>query len=142
MYKFIIGIILIVFTAFNILRLARSARLLKAVNRNRFLKCAATVVRRFGVINMDIFSTEYAKAEYTVNGEPVVGRLFAPVRTRLAEGQQLEVIAARDFPGIFACSEKHIKSAFAKYVFLTVLTSAMTLFCVVSEVLFRLYGAG
>lgn len=140
MYNIVIGIFSVIFTVLNIVRLARSARLLKALRRDRFIKTSAKIVRRSGVIDRDVFSTRYAKAEYLIDGKMIEGRLFAPVRVKLIEGQPAEVIVASGSPKMFACSEKHIKNAFVKYAFLTALTSAMAIFCVVFELWDLIHG--
>lgn len=116
LYSIALSVIIVIALCRNVLILIKAICMVRAIKLGQSICCPAKIVMEYGRINRNVlFSTWYAKAQYTVKNERVVGVMLAPVHKKLIEGQEIEILVNCRFPRVFAISQKHAYNTAVKY---------------------------
>lgn len=123
-------VFLIIFFALilNIIRLRRAVRFRRAVKDKKCVRVTAEIISAYGSVGRNVlFSTKYASARYYIDGKTVIGRMicsYTEGMPKLRKGQNVEVIVNRQFPTMFAFSEKQVRRSFREYLAYVIIASA------------------
>ena len=115
----------------NIIMLRRSVRFRRAVKGKKYVRVTAEIISVYGHVRGYFNSTRYASARYDIDGKTVVGNMICPYvegKFRLQKGQNAEVFVNKQFPTIFAFTEKQVRRSFRENLLLIICPSALVVF--------------
>ena len=110
-----------IFCIRNAICLNKALQFLRSIKEKTYMHYSAVITEAYGLVNRSYNSRKYAKAQYTVQGKPVIGTMICSYDSRVDVNDQVRIIVPKCNLEIFAFSEKQVRDAVMTYVVFTVL---------------------
>ncbi len=119
----------------NFVNLKKALQFRYAIKAKTYINCCAEITMAYGISNRCYNSRKYAKAEYTVEGKYIIGKMICAYDYRVEKGERVNIIVPKNNLNIFAFSEKQVKNAVMTYSVLTAFFAA----CFITVIVACLY---